>query len=112
MKKSASELVQELREQAEAIIGQPTGQVDEFLDALARYSACFADLQEVSGLDSLDESELRDLNTVHSEVLAIAKALEPRLSEDMAGLRKKGKALMGYLDILPRRISSRRPRKG
>ena len=38
--------------------------------------------------------------------------MDVKITDDMKGLHMKGKAVLKYLDILPKRISSRKPKKG
>ncbi|MCB0319871.1 MAG: hypothetical protein KDD60_03030 [Bdellovibrionales bacterium] len=84
------------------------------LEAIERYSELFSAvrIEEDGVVVGGSEDDLVELNRLHAEILLRARDLQDRLSGDLAGLKSKGKLVMRYLDHLPRRISSRRPKKG
>ncbi|MCI5064308.1 hypothetical protein MRY87_01135 [bacterium] len=56
--------------------------------------------------------KLEELNRLHGLVLRRAQGIQGELLTEMKSVRTRGKALLKYIDVLPKRISSRRERKG
>lgn len=63
-----------------------------------------------SGIAQRDE--LEQVQLAHDSVLAIALEARSRTEEELKGIRGKGKAILAYVDTLPKQIATARGRKG
>lgn len=106
------QVVTELHAKANDIFLLKDAPVAAQLDDIVTYSELFKKFEAFDGLEQVDPSELQALQAEHAQVLEQARSLEGQLTGDLRGLHQKGKAVLRYLDVLPKRISSRRPRKG
>lgn len=51
------------------------------------------------------------LQQKHAEILKLADDLKGEIATDLRNLKKKGKGILAYTDVFPKRMSSIRPRK-
>ena len=58
------------------------------------------------------EAELRVLFEKHNTILGITGSLKEDASREIRELKKRGKGILAYRDLLPRRISLGTSRKG
>lgn len=95
--------------------------IDELISHIEAYSAAFhpwyeehkeAFEQGVEGEPVVDRDDLERLLKLHTEVLGRAESLQKGTSSDLMALRGRRKGMMAYIDILPKRLSTRRTRKG
>ena len=64
------------------------------------------------GASAQQIQEFKALAGVHAKVLDLAEKLKAQTRDSLKGLRKKGKGIMAYTDILPKSISMSGSRKG
>jgi hypothetical protein len=88
----------------------------EVLRSIASYSDAFEQWGERNlglgrALNAEEKPELQQLQALHAQVVARAEELKGQLSQHLRDLKKKGKGILVYTDILPKRLSSIRPRK-
>lgn len=93
------------------------GQEDLRLEMLEQYCAefaeWFADNRELlEANDNIDVDKLRELECEHNKVLELAKSWQGAVAGDLRKLKVKGKGIIAYTDILPKRLSQMRPTKG
>ncbi len=96
--------------------------IDELISHIEAYSAAFHPWYEEhketfeQGTESsgpvVDRDDLERLLKLHTEVLGKAELLQQGTSNDLMALRGRRKGMMAYIDILPKRLSTRRTRKG
>jgi hypothetical protein len=55
---------------------------------------------------------MKELLKLHKQVLHIGEQLILDTSDERKALRKRGKGIMAYIDVLPRRVSVTGKRKG
>ncbi len=63
-----------------------------------------------AGIAQRDEIEA--VQAVHDTVLGIALEARARTEEDIKSIRGKGRAILAYVDTLPKQIATARGRKG
>lgn len=106
-----------LRLAQEALAAQSISS-DEFVEKVGRYSAAFESwsarhAEVLSGKQKpADVKEFRALAQAHAKIMEHAAELKHQTSKDLGELHKKGKGIMAYTDILPKRISMSGTRKG
>ncbi|MBN8547823.1 MAG: hypothetical protein J0M12_00760 [Deltaproteobacteria bacterium] len=111
---SLEELLRHAQQALDAI-GTPG---DEFLEKIAAYSAAFEawaskNSEVLSGTRKPEnEDTFRTLAAAHAKLMEHAEALKRKTGKDLSDLRKKGKGIMAYTDILPKRISISGTKKG
>ena len=103
---------EELIQQAQAILTAEDLSIDKKLDAIEVYSTNFRAFEEAGGLQEMTAEPLQNLSALHGEVLVLATKLLSGLSGDLQALQTRGQAVLKYLDTLPKRISSVKPKKG
>lgn len=108
----------ELLRRAQEALAAHNVSSDEFIDKVAAYSTAF-EAWRATNSDILkgekppqDEAEFRALAGAHAKLVDHLTALKARTGKDLGDLRKKGKGIMAYTDILPKRISISGTRKG
>ena len=82
--------------------------VESYADKFAQWFSHF----EKNGVSSADEKSLKELSSKHEKVLAIAVSLKDDAADSMQEFRARARAIMKYVDQLPRKISLKRTRKG
>ena len=106
-----------LRIAQEALAAQ-TVSSDEFVEKVGIYSGAFetwsaAHSEVLSGKQKPDnEKEFRELADAHAKIMEHVAVLKTQTSKNLGELHKKGKGIMAYTDILPKRISISGTRKG
>lgn len=91
---------------------------DPFIDALERYSLAFDEwfVQNQSELannpDPLYNSQIDKLVQLHERLVNIVTDEQSEHPEAIRKLKHKGRGIMAYTDIFPKRLSMRRPRQG
>lgn len=109
---------QDLLALAQEVLDAATLPPDQFLDRVAAYSDAFQkwnvdNQQALMGTATGAEAEsLRSLAKLHAKIIDLAEALKDKTSHDLKHLKRKGKGIMAYTDILPKRISIWTRRKG
>ncbi|MCB0333183.1 MAG: hypothetical protein KDD55_06760 [Bdellovibrionales bacterium] len=95
--------------------------IDECITSIEAYSQAFhpwyeehkdAFDEDAPGNMSFERSSLERLLKLHTAVLAKAESLQKGTTQDMVALRGRRKGMMAYIDTLPKRLSTRRTRKG
>jgi hypothetical protein len=96
----------------------PASTVDELIDRVEGYAEDFSVWfeahkeyfleKEASGL----EPQMKELLELHKRVLFVAEKLLTDTSQERKALKKRGKGIMAYLDVLPRRVSITGKREG
>ena len=110
--------LEELLRLAQETLNVPIASTTEFIEKIAQYSAAFAawgaaHADILSGKQKpSDEKQFRLLAETHSKIIDRAEALKGETGKDLNQLRKKGKGIMAYTDILPKRISMSGTKKG
>lgn len=89
----------------------------DLLEKIERYCQEFENWSSVinndlKGWASKNPDQARSLEVLHAEVIQRATSLKEMNSESLKGLKRVGKAILAYLDTLPRKISGSKPRKG
>jgi hypothetical protein len=78
-----------------------TSQVDEFMSVTG------------AGLRDMLASPLgQEFMKVHSQVIQQAGAASRQVGEEIRRLKRRGKGILAYTDVLPQRLGTIRPRKG
>ncbi len=86
---------------------------DQFIDILEQYSEKFARWQQqIPAEIEQNKALLEKLQTLHSEILARAQTLKGGTAAQMRQLKKRGKGILAYTDVMPKRLGAIRPRKG
>ncbi len=86
----------------------------ELIEKLERYSEDF-DLWYASSRDQLEAGQLPEadvLLAVHNEVIEKAQHWLKQAGTELSKHKVRGKGILAYTDVLPKRISVRRVRKG
>ncbi|MEZ4754494.1 MAG: hypothetical protein R3A13_09345 [Bdellovibrionota bacterium] len=95
-----------------------TDEIDQQIDLIQSYFTAFTDWMENNekSLDSASETlsvdKLNQLNNQHQAVLKKANKLKEQTKKDLIAQHAKGKGIMTYTDILPKRIRVTKQRKG
>ncbi len=111
MAKSLSELVV----QAGVILKADRSDIDALLDEIDAYTEDFAAWYsgfEEEPAESSELSQLEELNELHSGVIDLATRLQSQTSKQRQELKKRGKGILSYVNVLPKRISFLKGRKG
>jgi hypothetical protein len=90
---------------------------DEFVEKVAAYSAAFEawgkeNPDVLKGKVSAEADSLRALAEVHAKIIDFAEEIKRQTGRELGEQRKKGKGIMAYTDILPKRISMSGTKKG
>lgn len=102
----STEALSRLAEDALAASGS-----DDFADKLALYTESFsrwaaAHAALLAGAEKpQNEAQFRYLADVHAKLVASAEAARDQARKDIGEAHKRGKGIMAYTDILPKRIS-------
>lgn len=107
-------MIEELRALALSVI-EPNLDIDSLIDRIQHYSESFEVWygEHRAELEAFENStEIRELLDLHNQVLGFAETALKGTSNEIIKLKLKGKGLLAYTDILPRRISITRTRKG
>lgn len=96
----------------EALVVEGTSEAT--VDRVARYAEALQIFQdEQSSKNSThNEEELQRLAELHSQILKRADTLRQATGDELKHLKRRGKAIMAYVDKLPRNIGIQRGRKG
>lgn len=65
-----------------------------------------------SGRIEVEQSLLEKLSERHEKVLDLARDLQSQTGQVLQDTRRKSKGMIAYVDCLPKRISTRRVKKG
>lgn len=88
--------------------------IDSCITAIDAYVAALSKL--LKQLDAAEHQfpadDLRQLESLHQQILTIATALLGNTSIDLRQLQAKGKAILAYTDTMPKRVSIRSEKKG
>ena len=109
--------IAELISLAEAAIGHDS-KSEEFVQALESYSAAFdhwfsANQSKLSDItDQAWRSQVDRLVELHEGLVERVNQVQAEHPDDMKKLKQRGKGIMAYTDLLPKRLSMRRPTKG
>jgi len=85
---------------------------DALVSAIIDYCSTFQSWYDEADLSVEAPEELARLEQVHSLVLSQAQVLQDQVSAGLKAVKAKGKGIMAYTDILPRKVSSVRAKKG
>lgn len=88
--------------------------LEELIEKLERYSEDF-DLWYASSRERIEAGlfkEADNLLTLHDELIDKAQDWLRQAGADLAKHKVRGKGILAYTDVLPKRISVRRTRKG
>lgn len=102
---------------ADALLSE-TVSGDEFISGLESYAIEFgewfaANEQLIAaGSGSLDRDRLRELAEKHEAVLHKTELMQKSFPEAMKELRNRGRGIMAYTDLMPKKISLNKPQKG
>jgi hypothetical protein len=84
--------------------------------AVEKYADAFAEWYQAGegpdGPGACGRAELEGLAERHAQVVACVQALLAETAADMGGFHKKARGIMAYTDLLPKRISVAKLRKG
>lgn len=104
--------IQDLIDLAQAALAQNLSQL-ESLERAAAYSEAFQHwIESNPKFDELELTALQELNNLHATILDGAQKLQEQTSADLRTLRTRAKGILAYADVLPRRISTLRVKKG
>ena len=87
---------------------------DAFISCVEQYLSAFRQWIDAFDGDS-QETQARQtklLQTKHDEILLRAKEAAAGTMQNLKGLRQRGKALVSYIDTLPKQISRTKVKKG
>jgi hypothetical protein len=109
--------IQQLIEMADRILTEDNLS-DELIDQIADYSAHFGKWYAVykdsfvQDDDSNVAGELETLLLKHEQVIGRVEDLQGQTSGDLKEFRQRAKGILAYVDVLPKRISFSKKRKG
>lgn len=81
-----------------------TARIEAYSEAFSRWYA--------ENPNPTESEQLERLSRHHTEILEKVAELRELTSIDLRNLKKKGKGILAYTDVLPKRISFGRKRKG
>ena len=81
--------------------------ISEYSDAFGAFLDARSDQPHLG----LEAETLEALLKNHEQIVACAESLKMKTKDAIGTLRKRGKAIMGYVDTLPRRVSTIGTRK-
>jgi len=86
-----------------------TERIVAYSDAFDRWYSAAAPFIEAGDAAPLGGAEtVRTLNARHGAVVALTRKLMARTESDTRGLRKKGKGMLAYTDLLPKQVSTKK----
>jgi len=94
-----------------------SGSTAETTELVADYTAAFSAWYETGPTKNIkpgaaEEGVLFELADKHEKVLALAKTILKGTSGELRAFKSRAKGLMVYADVLPKRVSTRRVKKG
>ena len=84
---------------------------DPSIESIEKYLLAFNQAERDLGIRGT-ERQLKELSQSHAQVIAEAERLKAEVGAALKSLRTKGKGIKAYIDPMPARVSTRRPRKG
>ncbi|MBX7138437.1 MAG: hypothetical protein K1X83_10685 [Oligoflexia bacterium] len=84
----------------------------ELLSKIEEYSQLFEQFMAAGGLKQSAKDDLQQLADLHAEILELADSARQGTAANLKSLKHRAKGLMAYADNLPKRVSTRKPRKG
>ncbi|WKZ56345.1 MAG: hypothetical protein QY326_06320 [Bdellovibrionota bacterium] len=102
--------LQRLLRMGRAILGVP-GSSEEMLASLTAFIEGIERLP-LSQISSENEDSLRELASLHAQVLAYAGTIKADWAKGLGELRRRGRGILAYADQLPKQLSSRPSKKG
>jgi hypothetical protein len=94
-----------------AIKALNTGEADA-VEAVSAYVCCVDEWVAGGDLVVQDEELGRLIADQHATILLLVESLKGQTASELKELWEKGKGLMAYTDVFPKRISTMRPKKG
>lgn len=91
---------------------------DEIVDKLEKYAESFnawyaAYEKSLAANQPINSKlELEQLLIKHEKVAEISESLKDSIPEEISKLKHKGRGIMAYTDLLPKKISFTKPTKG
>lgn len=109
--------IKELVALADEVLARPVVD-DASVELIERYSQTFGEwfskneklIREND--PGLNRSDLEQLLSRHEAVVDMSEQLQAQYPEDLKKLRQRGKGLMAYTDMLPKRISYKQTKEG
>lgn len=101
------ELAERALRPAEA--GTTVDRLTRYADAFDRWFSTARPLLERGELEPLGgEAAVRELERQHREIVEAARGTLERGGDEIADLKRRGKGILAYTDLLPSRISTRK----
>jgi len=88
------------------------GALEEYVEALEGWLKEHDHELRIKKNDICNAAEVEDLVKSHAEVMCSVQALLTNTSDKLGELRRRAKAIMAYVDVLPKKISMSGTRKG
>lgn len=110
--------IPDLLQRATAVIAASFGPTDVLIEKLEEYTQAFeawsaAHKDILSGAKKpADEVEFLNLAALHARVVEVAEQKKESAGKDLREAQTRGKGIMAYIDILPKRISIAGTKKG
>lgn len=104
----------ELLELAEKALALPEGdeQLEVIEDYVERFGLWFEENRDRFEEDGFNRDVLEKLLSSHTEVMSKVQVLMTSTSDKLTALHRKARAILAYTDVLPKKISVSRSRKG
>ncbi|MDZ4787130.1 MAG: hypothetical protein SGJ02_13745 [bacterium] len=101
----------------EKILSLDSSVPESIVDKLEQYTKAFSEWltsfdKDLNKLSETEKNTLLKLSLIHSDLLELAKSGKVKTLQDLRELDVRGKAIMSYLDQMPKRISKTGVKKG
>jgi hypothetical protein len=107
----SSQSVPDLLVKARSIASDRHSPLD-LLTELEEFSQCFQEWFQSVTSEDLNDPQVTELMVEHERLLTLARSLHKDTGQERRELKKRAKGIIRYIDVLPSRVSTRRPKRG